>query len=179
MHSRLQAEHTKHRELLLGLEAGAIARASRAQDISRKVGLPRKRRGNRSSMSHAGSKSCFAQKMLEQSGDGGPLWESLWSCLSARDVIRVRVIDRSFNDANQNGGQAETDAIEPGHVSTERAMLSFPFTRPADLLLAARNTPYARRHSKSVLGSVSGLDGPEAGPATLRRAGRARTGAFA
>ena len=45
MHSRVQAEHTQHRELLLGLEAGAIARASRAQDISRKLGLPRRRRG--------------------------------------------------------------------------------------------------------------------------------------
>ena len=35
----------------------------------------------------------------------------------------------------------ETDPIELGHVSTERAILPFPFTRLADMRLPARNDP--------------------------------------
>ena len=38
--SHVQAEHRKHRQSLLGLEAGAVALASRAQAMSRNVGLP-------------------------------------------------------------------------------------------------------------------------------------------
>ena len=90
--------------------------------------------------------------MLEQNGDGEPLWESLWPFLSVFDVIRVCVTAKSFHDAKKYGRHAElfflpqnmrreADPIEPRHVSTERAIFSFRFTRLADMRLPARNDP--------------------------------------
>ena len=69
--------------------------------------------------------------MLEQIGDGGPLWQSLWPRLNALDVSRVRATAKSFNDAKKYGRHAElffillqnmrreTDPKEPGHVNTD------------------------------------------------------------
>ena len=45
--------------------------------------------------------------MLEQNGDGGLLWKSLWPCLGAVDVIRVRVTAKTFNDAKMYGRHSE------------------------------------------------------------------------
>ena len=96
----------------------------------------------------------FQPKVLEQNGDGGPFWESLWPLLSAFHVIRVRAAAKSFNDAKKYGRHAElfffllqtmrhvTDSTEPGgHVSTERAIFFGPFTSLADMRLPARNDP--------------------------------------
>ena len=76
--------------------------------MSRNVGTPRRRRGKERRPSSRGVKEQnFLPKMLEQNGDGGPLWESLWPFLSALDVIRVRAAAKSFNDAKKYGRHAE------------------------------------------------------------------------
>ena len=92
-------------------------------------------------------------------------------CLSAFDVIRVRATAKELNDAKKYGPHAEphfflqrgmrcvTDPIEPGHVSIERPIFTFPFAQPEGLLLLAW-----------ALGGFlwprpSGPDGREAGPA--------------
>ena len=90
----------------------------------------------------------FSSKMLEQNGDGRPLWESLWPSMIALDVARARVTAKSFNDAKKYGTHAELfffllqnmrherererDPIEPGHVSNESWFFAFPFTRLAE-----------------------------------------------
>ena len=61
--------------------------------------------------------------------------------------------------------RCEADPIEPGHVSIERAIFTFPFAQPEGLLLLAwalGGFPWPR---------PSGPDGPEAGPAFFTRAG--------
>ena len=70
----------------------------------------------------------------------------------------------------QRSMRCEADPIEPGHVSIERAIFTFPFAQPEGLLLLAwalGGFPWPR---------PSGPDGPEAGPAFFTRAGPARTG---
>ena len=88
-------------------EAGALARASRAQEMSRNVGQLRRWRGTeRRPYRTWVERAVLSPKSLEQNGDGRPLWESLWPSLGALEVIRVRVTPKKFNDAKKHGGHA-------------------------------------------------------------------------
>ena len=118
--------------------------------------------------------------MLEQNGDRGPLWESMWLLLSAFNVTRVRVTAKSFNNAKKYGRHAElfffllqnmrreTDPIEPGRqVSTEPAIFRFPSLGWQTCVSPLEVNLFARRHSKGFRGSVRGPNGAEAGPAPV------------
>ena len=105
----------------------------------------------------------------------GPLGEALWPCFGAFDVTRVRAAAKEFNDAKRY----EPHRIEPGQVSIDSPLFTFSFAQPEDLRLPANDLPL----SQGALGGcpwprASGPNGPEAGPASLARAGPARTRAF-
>ena len=101
-------------------------------------------------------------KMMER--NGGLVWEALWSCLSAFDILQNRVTVKEFNDARKYGPHAE---------------LYFSLlTRPEGLLLPTGNDPL----SQGALGvsswiRASGPNGPELGPASSPRVEPARNGA--
>ena len=83
---------------------------------------------------------------MEMEGLNGIVWPLL-----AAIVIRVRETANSFNDVKKFGRHAElffvllknmrrkTDPIEPGHVSIESPIFSFPFARLPDMRLSARS----------------------------------------
>ena len=108
------------------------------------------------------------QQMMEQSG--GPVWEALWLCMCALDVLQMRVTEEEFNYAKMYGLHAElfffilrrgTDPIEPRHVSTASLFSPPSFAQPEGL-------PPARNDALggSSWPRASGLVGP------------ARTGTF-
>ena len=107
------------------------------------------------------------QQMMEQ--NGGPVWETLWLCMCALDVLQMRATAKEFNDAKMCGLHAElfffflrlgTDPIEPRHVSTASLFSPQPFAQPEGLP-PARNDPLGG----SSWPRASGPDGPASGPA--------------
>ena len=80
--------------------------------------------------------------------NGGTFWESLWPCLSAFDVIRVRATAKDLNDAKKHGPRATLyffllrDMRRPDRTRTrEHKQLEFYFCvplRPAGRLESSR-----------------------------------------
>ena len=90
------------------------------------------------------------QQVMEQ--NGGPVWEALWPCTCTLDILQIRVTAKAFHDAKKYGSHAElfflklrrgTDPIEPGHVSTESLLFTFPFAQ-VDVKHPARNDPLSK-----------------------------------
>ena len=140
-------------ESSLEQEGGAIALASRAQDISRKVGLPRRRRGTEHRCRTRVRRAVLPKRCMnkvEMEGPCGsrcghvsaPPTSSESASPTEASTTRRSTVGKQCSACSWcNTCDVRRTRLNKGHVSTERAMLSFPFTRPADLRLAARNNP--------------------------------------
>ena len=134
-------------------------------------------------------RSCLKQQLEQFSTQrkpmGSPL-EALWPFMSACDILQMRVTSKEATDTQKYGPCGELffflmrqetfpmEAVWPRHVSTERPFFLRPSGRLASFRQQGPSEPGSAR--MALLASTERPDGPEAGPASFARAGRAHTG---